>query len=916
MRALLFVMSATLLIACGGDGKTPVTPVPSTPAAVIVQAGDAQTVASGEVAPIAPSVLVRDAQRRPIAGVVVTFAVAEGGGALEGATPTTDASGVAVVTRWTLGTVGPQRITATVGNVAPISIVATIRAGTQALTTVVPATGGRVEITESGHPYRGLRLTLPPGTFAGAATWGLRLVQNALPPVMPAGYRVVGPALEISSELSRGSKLMTLEVPVRRTTNTDVVLVFFDPARRVLEVLPTVARTDSSIRVASAHFRADLLLGRRTPASREAVAAVRVSGRAPAPGLLFPIEFPVPMPVVPTLGNLERIRWPVVDYGSPPFPNAFGLEITSLQIMASKSGATLSFGSLFKGVQTPGFYADGAPLGVLTAMTTARTTVNQGLSALQEIRFADKATGDQTFQHLLTAQIALTGEPAMASVFPAASFGRVDQTAFVLGVGSPENTLTLASPASPGTVDLFRLGSGFQETTVQNVGGSPGILVNSLLPITSFVLPFEQYDVPFGDLLTLEGKSGAARQAINKAVAAKAGLPTPKLEYEGVLGGGWIPFDSATTVIRTNTARVRIAEFAGYGGAGTAAVLNFGGSGAELTRARSNVMSFGELPAVSALPELQFTDLVFSAAKEKSLSQLLIPVMPVTATVTRSIFRVTPDTATISGDSLRVSFDAPVRLPPDISFRIRWDWGDGTTSETVGQTTATHTYGAAGSFGVVTTLLTPDARATVAIDTVMVKSRGEERNWIISSIADRDSLFQFGDPSDDSPTVALLKRMLAAPRSALITVDSTASSTTLRLRVLPTSLWQPATCCGAVQPGEMRQTLGVAPTVQYVVGPYFAGWDTDRWAQSTANLGAGIMTGQSILNLAQFNVENGGVQTGPAGGFRFSATRNGTAMSGTILLWIWYFDSEEGSEMYVNDAPTLYRFPFTATRTR
>ena len=56
---------------------------------------------------VPPSVIVRDAGNNPVAGVAVTFAVTGGGGAVLPATPVaTNASGIATLTSWTLGTGG------------------------------------------------------------------------------------------------------------------------------------------------------------------------------------------------------------------------------------------------------------------------------------------------------------------------------------------------------------------------------------------------------------------------------------------------------------------------------------------------------------------------------------------------------------------------------------------------------------------------------------------------------------------------------------------------------------------------------------------------------------------------------------------------------------------------------------------
>ncbi|MEP6730735.1 MAG: Ig-like domain-containing protein, partial [bacterium] len=87
------------------------------PASISVNAGDGQTVAAGSALPTAPSVVVKDANGNPLAGVTVTFTIGSGGGSVTGATAVTDASGIATVGSWTLGTTpGANSLTATVGS--------------------------------------------------------------------------------------------------------------------------------------------------------------------------------------------------------------------------------------------------------------------------------------------------------------------------------------------------------------------------------------------------------------------------------------------------------------------------------------------------------------------------------------------------------------------------------------------------------------------------------------------------------------------------------------------------------------------------------------------------------------------------------------------------------------------------------
>jgi protocatechuate 3,4-dioxygenase beta subunit len=106
-------------------------------------AGDGQTAAAGAAVAIAPSVKVTDTFGNPIAGVLVTFNVASGGGSTTGALVNTDATGVATVGSWKLGTnAGPNTLIATAGSLAAVTFSATASAGavTQlAFTNTAPA---------------------------------------------------------------------------------------------------------------------------------------------------------------------------------------------------------------------------------------------------------------------------------------------------------------------------------------------------------------------------------------------------------------------------------------------------------------------------------------------------------------------------------------------------------------------------------------------------------------------------------------------------------------------------------------------------------------------------------------------------------------------------------------------------------
>lgn len=154
-------------------------------------AGDAQTAVAGYAVAAAPAVRVTDSNGNPVAGVSVTFGVASGGGSISGpATVQTNASGIASVGGWILGTLaGANSLTATSGAIAgspatftatgtaPVPASVTINAGNNQSATVATAvaTAPSVVVRDaSSNPINGASVTFAVtgggGSITGAAT--------------------------------------------------------------------------------------------------------------------------------------------------------------------------------------------------------------------------------------------------------------------------------------------------------------------------------------------------------------------------------------------------------------------------------------------------------------------------------------------------------------------------------------------------------------------------------------------------------------------------------------------------------------------------------------------------------------------------------------------------------------------------
>lgn len=103
-----------------------ITLVVGTPSKLTAHSPVTQTAVVSQAAPDPPSVVVSDAAGNPVAGITVTFAVTAGGGTLQGATPVSDAAGIAKVTSWTMGAAqGTNSVSASITGVAPVTFLAT-----------------------------------------------------------------------------------------------------------------------------------------------------------------------------------------------------------------------------------------------------------------------------------------------------------------------------------------------------------------------------------------------------------------------------------------------------------------------------------------------------------------------------------------------------------------------------------------------------------------------------------------------------------------------------------------------------------------------------------------------------------------------------------------------------------------------
>ena len=153
---------------------------------IAINAGDGQSATVGTSVSTAPSVIVRDASNNPVSGVSVTFAVATGGGSGTILTTTTNASGIATVGSWTLGTTaGSNTMTATSGSLtgSPITFTATGTAGAASSIAINAGDGQSATVgtsvstapsvivrDASNNPVSGVSVTFAVATGGGSGT--------------------------------------------------------------------------------------------------------------------------------------------------------------------------------------------------------------------------------------------------------------------------------------------------------------------------------------------------------------------------------------------------------------------------------------------------------------------------------------------------------------------------------------------------------------------------------------------------------------------------------------------------------------------------------------------------------------------------------------------------------------------------
>lgn len=673
--------------ACGGGGSDTVAPPPPGgpgPAAQLVMvAGDEQSAVAGALLPVKPAVTVRDARGQAVAGATVTFAVVAGGGSLSDAVAISTAQGIATAGGWTLGASGDQALEARLGTLAPVRFSATVISGT--VNAIIPPSGGTMEITAQGHPYRGFRLSIPPGSYSDPGTWRIELAANVSVPALPAGFIVAGPALRIETDRGRSGRLMSIRVPAPRVPGAVRVMLFYDPTRpTAMETVPIVAEDSASVTGIVGHLNAAMLLARG-----RATGSARLAGSGSIIGYLQPAS--VSLNALGITGTMLQSflseTWPASDQGSYAFPAGHGPAVALLNLFGALQNQ--SFNGVVQVTRPFGTLADTASFASLQIIADRHRHSASVRQAIDDFSAAlvstPVATRDSLAAVNLWSGLAVSQLPQLM-LFEERFGGSPGRRAFATMFGNANGATWFASSSSPTMQSSLALGpAGFDARLDKEVEDAIPFNAQGILPLGgSFIFPVEAFQDVAPTMMAALTAQGAARDQANRALAAAAAFPTVSLEVQAAATGDWAPAD-ATVVIRDSTALLRAqctdcSQALPQGGSATrqtVAVDNKSPGGASAL-----VFPLGPgstKPVLDALGvgDLRGAIMTLMNVVPAPLGTALRMAVPIRVPLATALFRQSPDSQSVRLDSL-VPLRTSVALPPPQGYAIDWDFGDGT----------------------------------------------------------------------------------------------------------------------------------------------------------------------------------------------------------------------------------------------
>lgn len=932
-RFTIALACASLATGCGGEpsNPTPPPPPPSVPASLTIHAGQGQAAVAGSAVAINPAVIVKDGQGAIVAGVRVNFTVTQGGGALGVAGTHTDEHGVATPGQWILGAAaGAQAIRAQLheGSVPAVTIAATALAVEEVLVTqTVTGSGGTISVNRPDSPLHGAELQFEQGALAGAASVTLTEAPTAALTI-PSGMSAVGPALGILSPVARLQAGAGVRLPMTPVAGKVMMIGFADPVSRRVTVLPTL-RQESDAIVALVPS----LDGSTIPGARLAGVSASTARMDEPKSLLF------------LLAINEELLDRSFDTGFRPgaddwdFPR---MAIADLAFLTRPSDAGAPFAAADDGLVTTAiwYYANRRKQGGPPLNGSTQLFAQQPLSSRYGIRWAALAEGDvppiaQTggllikewrdwasddrgrfqwlqFQGIKALMLTTFERPVPVVLLDTDNPDEFNTESHPMAIAyrTSGNTLYLAWPGSPGS-----------EITVQfsEQGMTPFLLPNKN-GTANMVRAIG--GIHYVNVIDDAKLAAQWTRVANQTIGDAEGWPVPKLHWEKAeldtastylldeLQHWWqcaqCP-DKVPTPAQLPATASRVQRF-------QAVNIGTGGGSPELSAGFSSM----SLSAEDTFDEDERINrkgfVVYNPIEADSWVGTAIGWLD-WRTVTYRKLELEPSEEEISfSQDTTITLTLTPSEPPPNGSRYRWLLRTADTQDSTETTTPTHTRDLeAGTDGwLVFSALEGEHKRPIARDSIRVSPGEDGPFWRILTISDPTGFAE--DIEGSGELFDLMERLLAVPGSGVITYETVGDTQELKIRVRRSTLWTPETCCPlpAFNAGtEWLLPLGFAPAKSHPVGPYFTGWGTSHWSQTSTALDTGTITGQWVPATITYTIKDIGVQTGPAGGFRFTATRTGTTMTGTLAIHLWAEDDDSGE---LEDDASIYQFPFTAVR--
>ena len=696
-----------LAAACGSTTATPPGSGDHTPAHLTITGGDHQSAAAAATLPTALTVTVTDSGGQAVAGITVQFHVDSGGGSLALTTGTTGTNGIAAAGAWTLGPASATTnvVTASYGSLAPVKFHAqSLGASARPLFTNAPvgAGGGTLRYQQAGDPLNGLRIVVPAGAYRTATTWSV-VADSSVTPALPADFAQVGPTLIISNGQGYADSSITLTMPMSIAATDAVAPFYFDPVTGTLELIPILARDDTSASLATRHFSNDLIAIPGLQAStvnlrRSSFGSVRIVwARIPSSKLAGTFDSGF---------RVGSDNWEFINFGDyvSPDGDCEGMSITEIYYyyFVTLGGRPGLYHKFDKSLANPwdnvqGIRYAGSVQGDYVAQALAG--VNQ-LAGLIQAATRNGVPADQLTSSSIVLSLKLTQRPILiALVGTPGGHAVVAYSATTVGAQTVVSIADPNFPTTPRTM-VFTNGILTPVTLALNARSTAGSFQRAYALGVTGEVPLRNLDARWTEFLA---KSAGSDRYPNAYV----------MRVRDSINQTWrnIPFQAGNDTFRTTSPKLvgqllctgcdsmlkgatppELQFLAIYNDSGQVQ-LNKPGVVPTLSPGRDQYVMVGlaasPSPDVASQPDFGFVD-------SKILQVIYQPFVVFPATLTGAVNVPATFAATNGG----------LATPASV---YRWDFGDGTAAVAViGDSTVRHTFAAAGTFTVHVTLTGPD----------------------------------------------------------------------------------------------------------------------------------------------------------------------------------------------------------------